>query len=84
MTETLKIPDSVLYGGESPLESLNDAVLFWKEYLGQENIWSQQACMSVYDELLQTILSDIERLDLTYKVQKVSSEDENTLNSFFT
>ena len=40
--------------------------------------------MSVYDELLQLIISDIERLDLTYKVKKVSPEDENTLNSFFT
>ena len=40
--------------------------------------------MSVYYELLQLIISDIERLDLTYKVKKVSSEDENTLNSFFT
>ena len=52
MTETLKIPDSVLYGGESPVESLNDAVLFWREYLGQENIWSEQAGMAVYDELM--------------------------------
>ena len=84
MTETLKIPDSVLFGGESPLESLKDAVLFWKEYLGKEEIWSQQACMSVYDELISTIIGDIEQLDLTYKVNKVSSEDENTLNSFFT
>ena len=84
MTETLKIPDSVLYGGESPLESLNDAVLFWKEYLGQDAIWSQQACMSVYDELLQLVISDIERLDLTYKVQKVSSEEDNTLTGLLT
>lgn len=84
MTETLKIPDSVLYGGESPLESLNDAVMFWKEYLGQESVWSQQACMAVYDEIIQLVISDIERLDLSYKVQKVSSEDENTLNSYFT
>ena len=83
MTETLKIPDSVLYGGESPLESLNDAVLFWMEYLGQEDIWSEQACMSVYDELMQLLISDIERLDLNYKVQKVASEDEHTLNNFF-
>lgn len=26
LTETLKIPDSVIFGGESPVESLNDAV----------------------------------------------------------
>ena len=77
----MKIPDSVLYGGESPLESLSDAVLFWKEYLGQKDVWSEHACMSVYDELMQIIISDIERLDLTYKVQKVASEDDHTLNS---
>ena len=40
--------------------------------------------MSVYDELLQMIINDIDQLDLTYKVQKVNSEDENTLTSFFT
>ena len=44
LTETLKIPDSVIFGGESPAESLNDAVQFWMEYLGQEEIWSEQAC----------------------------------------
>ena len=26
LTETLKIPDSVIFGGESPAESLEDAV----------------------------------------------------------
>ena len=52
LTETLKIPDSVLYGGESPQESLNDAVLFWQEYLGQDSVWSEQACTAVYDELM--------------------------------
>jgi len=40
--------------------------------------------MSVYDELMQIVISDIERLDLTYKVQKVASEEDNTLNSMFT
>jgi len=29
LTETLKIPDSVIYGGESPADSLEDAVTFW-------------------------------------------------------
>jgi putative IMPACT (imprinted ancient) family translation regulator len=36
LTETLKIPDSVIYGGESPAESLEDAVSFWKEYIGKD------------------------------------------------
>lgn len=36
LTETLKIPDSVTYGGESPADSLEDAVAFWKEYIGKE------------------------------------------------
>ena len=49
LTETLKIPDSVVYGGESPAESLNDAVQFWLEYLGQDKVWSQPACQDVYD-----------------------------------
>ena len=33
LTETLKIPDSVIYSGENPSESLQDAVIFWSEYL---------------------------------------------------
>ena len=53
------------------MESLNDAVKFWKEYLGQETVWSEHACSQVYDELIQLIISDIERLDLSYKVLKV-------------
>ncbi len=36
LTETLKIPDSVIYGGESPADSLEDAVIFWKEYIGKD------------------------------------------------
>jgi hypothetical protein len=36
LTETLKIPDSVIFGGESPVESLNDAVQFWCHYLTKE------------------------------------------------
>jgi hypothetical protein len=40
LTETLKIPDSVIFGGESPAESLQDAVMFWQEYIGKENIWN--------------------------------------------
>ena len=71
LTETLKIPDSVVYGGESPAESLNDAVQFWKQYLGQEKVWSQPACQDVYDQLIQIVIKDIEDLNLTYKVQKV-------------
>jgi hypothetical protein len=29
LVETLKIPDAVIFGGESPFESLQDAVEFW-------------------------------------------------------
>jgi hypothetical protein len=36
LTETLKIPDSVVLGGESPAESLADAVMFWTEYLSKD------------------------------------------------
>ena len=68
LTETLKIPDSVIFGGESPAESLNDAVQFWMEYLGQEEIWSEPACQQVYDEVLKIAIQDIEDLNLTYKV----------------
>ena len=81
MTETLKIPDSVLYGGESPMESLNDAVMFWQEYLGQNEVWSISGCQFVYDELLQLVISDIQRLDLTYKVKKTNSNEDDSLNS---
>lgn len=44
LTETLKIPDSVIFGGESPAESLQDAVMFWKEYLCKDQIWSEASC----------------------------------------
>ena len=44
LTETLKIPDSVIFGGESPAESLQDAVMFWREYLDKEHIWSKDSC----------------------------------------
>ena len=72
LLETLKIPDSVIFGGESPQESLNDAVMFWKEYLGFEDVWTEQACRIVYDELISIALNDIENIDLTYKVESSS------------
>ncbi len=59
LTETLKIPDSVIFGGESPAESLQDAVMFWREFLNKENIWSQNPCNQVYDELISICVHDI-------------------------
>lgn len=70
LTETLKIPDSVVYGGESPAESLADAVMFWTEYLSKDQIWSESGCQQVYHELINTCLHDIEDLDLNYKVRR--------------
>lgn len=69
LLETLKIPDSVIFGGESPKESLSDAVMFWKEYLGFEDVWTEQACRVVYDELISIAIGDIEQMDLSYKVE---------------
>jgi hypothetical protein len=77
LTETLKIPDSVIFGGESPVESLNDAVQFWCHYLTKDEIWTTDACQIVYDELINTALNDIESMNLTYKVQKISLEKED-------
>lgn len=54
LIETLKIPDSVIFGGESPADSLQDAVMFWHEYLTKDKIWTAEACTSVYDELVTT------------------------------
>ena len=72
MTETLKIPDSVVFGGESPAESLQDAVMFWREYLCKDEIWSEQCCRQVYDEIMTTCIHDIEELDLNYKITRTA------------
>jgi hypothetical protein len=50
--ETLKIPDSVLFGGESPFESLQDAVSFRRDWLNKDKIRTEFVCAHVYDELL--------------------------------
>jgi len=76
LTETLKIPDSVIFGGESPAESLNDAVMFWREFLTKEQVWSTEACRFVYDELMQIVISDVEGLNLTYKISKTGTNLE--------
>jgi hypothetical protein len=36
LQETLKIPNAVIFGGESPEESLKDAIQFWREWLGKD------------------------------------------------
>lgn len=76
LTETLKIPDSVIFGGESPAESLEDAVIFWKEYIGKEQIWTEVHCRKVYDQLIDTCLDDIIGLDLSYKVERTEVQDK--------
>lgn len=70
LTETLKIPDSVIYAGENPSESLQDAVIFWSEYLQKDQVWDNLMCQVVYDELISICISDIENLDLAYRVVK--------------
>jgi hypothetical protein len=70
LTETLKIPDAVIYGGESPYESLLDAVQFWRDLLNKEKIWTEATCSHIYDEVLQRIIEDIDQLNLTYKIEK--------------
>ena len=60
LTETLKIPDAVVYGGESPYESLVDAVQFWRDMLMKDKIWTEFTCAHVYDELMTRILEDID------------------------
>lgn len=73
LTETLKIPDAVIFGGESPFESLKDAVQFWSDFLSKDKIWTEFTCSHIYDELLQRVLEDIDNLNLTYKVEKIAS-----------
>ena len=70
LTETLKIPDSVIFGGESPFESLQDAVQFWRDWLSKDKIWTDFTCSQVYDELLTRIIEDIDQLNLSYRVEK--------------
>lgn len=70
LTETLKIPDAVIYGGESPYESLVDAVQFWRDMLMKDKIWTEFTCAHIYDELMTRILEDIDQLNLSYRVEK--------------
>jgi hypothetical protein len=70
LTETLKIPDAVIFGGESPYESLQDAVQFWRDWISKDKIWTEFTCSQVYDELLTRIMEDIDQLNLTYRVEK--------------
>ena len=77
LRETLKIPDSVIYGGESPAESLNDCVEFWKQYLSNDSVWNQSACHHVYDELLRTCISDIDLMDLRYSLNREKTQSSD-------
>lgn len=71
--ETLKIPDAAIFGGESPEESLKDAIQFWREWLNKDQLWSKQVCAQVYDELMLKIIEDIKQVNLSYRVVTNSS-----------
>ena len=75
LQETLKIPDAAIFGGESPEESLKDAIQFWREWLNKDR-WSSQTCQIVYDELISTIIEDIKDVNLTYRVSRARKEDD--------
>jgi len=45
--------------------------------LTKEEIWTTDACQTVYDELINTAINDIDQVNLTYKVQKISLEKED-------
>jgi hypothetical protein len=79
LQETLKIPDSAIFGGESLEESLKDAIQFWREWLNKHELWSNFTCRMVYDELIFTIVEDIKDLNLSYKIlnENNSKEDED-------
>jgi len=72
LQETLKIPDAAIFGGESPEESLKDAIQFWREWLNKDELWSEYTCRRVYDELIHTIIEDITEVNLTYRVSEHS------------
>ena len=66
--ETLKIPDAAIFGGESPEESLKDAISFWSKWLAKDKIWDEKTANQVYDELVLKIVEDIREVDLSYRV----------------
>jgi len=49
LVESLKIPDAVIFGGESLEESLRDAIQFWRELLNKGDIWSEATCRTIYN-----------------------------------
>ena len=63
----MKIPDAAIFGAESPEESLKDAIQFWQEWMNKDQLWGEYTCIMVYDELIFTILDDINQLNLTYR-----------------
>ena len=55
------------------IERMNHAVMFWKEYLCKDTIWSEASCRQVYDEIIGTCIHDIEQLDLNYKINRIAN-----------
>jgi hypothetical protein len=75
--ETLKIPDAAIFGGESPEESLKDAIQFWREWLNKDKLWSERSCQLVYNELMRALIEDIKEVNLTYRVSRVLKQDND-------
>jgi DNA-dependent protein kinase catalytic subunit len=78
LQETLKIPDAAIFGGESPEESLKDAIQFWREWLNKDQIWSSRSSRLVYDDLLRAIIEDIEGLNLKYEAKAAGHRGEHS------
>jgi hypothetical protein len=80
LQETLKIPDAAIFGGESPEESLKDAIQFWREWLNKDQLWSERSCQTVYNELIRSLIEDIKEVNLTYRVSRAQKqEDDNEI-----
>ena len=78
----MKIPDAAIFGGESPEESLKDAIQFWREWLNKDQLWSEHSCRTVYNELMRALIEDIKEVNLTYRVSRVQKqEDDNGVSA---
>ena len=73
----MKIPDAAIFGGESPEESLKDAIQFWREWLNKDLLWSERSCQTVYNELLRALIEDIKEVNLTYRVSRVQKQEDD-------
>lgn len=83
LQETLKIPDAAIFGGESPEESLKDAIQFWSEWLAKDKIWDKDRNTAnlVYDELILKIVEDVREVDLSYRVVAADKQEGDAASS---